>query len=317
MMDVEEAKHFSEKHFPKGPEALATKLGINVVESPLTGCDGWVLSGPKGTVIRLNSLNTSNRRRFTLAHEISHLLLGIPTVVGESINDSLKSDDREERRVNNLASELLLPTSVVKTAIPSVPVVALQLRKLAKHAKVSELAAAIRVVNLAESIGLSNACVTFFQNGEFKWNWSTTLKMPPELAVSLMQDAQKDHPAPVRIVRKKTKDVVIASLIENPNHNSQTMLVQLLPEVVGNTLSPVELRTQLEQYLFDGDNEFRMQLQGVFGSFRPKCIGLSLEDGYALFFEQKGERWQGVRRSRLHSAKGREYVRLRLKEWCK
>ena len=87
MMNVEEAKRFAEKHFPNGPEELARKLGIVVLESPLVGCDGWVLSGSAGLIIRLNSNNPSTRRRFTLAHELGHLLLEIPTVVGESVFD--------------------------------------------------------------------------------------------------------------------------------------------------------------------------------------------------------------------------------------
>ncbi len=316
MMDIEKAKRFAEKHFPNGPEALAEKLGIAVVKSELTGCDGWVLSGSAGHLIRLNSESSLNRRRFTLAHELGHLLLGVPTVVGESIYDSLQSDNQEERRVNDLAAELLLPSGVVQAALPSVPVLAAQLRKLAKQGKVSELAAAIRVANLAEAIGLVNASVAFFQNGELRWNWSKTLTMSSDAAVSLLKAAQQSDPQPIRIQRKKTQDVIVASLIANPNHNSTTLFVQLLPIEVGNQLSVVEKRRELEEYLFQDDNEFRMQLQGVFGAFRPKCKDWSLNVAFAEFYKQKGERWDGKRRIRLHCDKGREYVRLRLKEWC-
>lgn len=316
MMDIEKAKRFAEKHFPNGPEALAEKLGIDVVESTLAGCDGWVLSGKSGIIIRLNGQNSKNWRRFTLAHELGHLLFGVATVVGESVYDSLQSNDSEERRVNDLAAELLLPESVVRQSIASVPVVAAQLRKLAKQANVSELAAAIRVANLAGVIGLVNASVAFFQNDEFRWNWSKTLTMPPELAVALLEDVKDSAPHPVRIQRKATNDVIIASLIANSVLNLATLFVQLLPSAVGNQLSAVERRIELEEYLFKGDNEFRMQLQGVFGAFRPKCKGWSLTMAFAEFFKQKGDRWDGQRRARLHSDKGREYVRLRLQEWC-
>lgn len=316
MMDIEKAKRFAEKHFPNGPEALAEKLGIDVVESPLTGCDGWVLSDTAGSIIRLNSENSPKRRRFTLAHELGHLLLGVPTVVGESFYDSLQSDNAEERRVNDLASELLLPQSVVEKTLPSVPVLAAQLRKLAKQAKVSELAAAIRVANLATEIGLVNASVAFFQNDEFRWNWSKTLTVRPDVAVRLLNDAKESDPHPFRFDRKKTNDVIVASLIANPYHNSATLFVQLLPSEVGNQLSAAERRIQLEEYLFKEDNQFRMELQGVFGAFRPKCKSWSLNVAFNEFFKQKGDRWDGQRRSRLHSEKGREYVRLRLKEWC-
>src|SRR5258708_3230632 len=120
MFSIADAKRFAERHFPNGPEKLAEKLNIHVCEGPLTGCDGWVLSGPAGVLIRLNSNVSKARRRFTLAHELSHLLLGVPTVVGESVYDSLKSNSKEERRVNNLAAELLLPEPVVRKNLPSV-----------------------------------------------------------------------------------------------------------------------------------------------------------------------------------------------------
>jgi Zn-dependent peptidase ImmA (M78 family) len=314
MIGIEKAKKFAEEHFPDGPERLAEKLGINIYHRPLTGCDGWALSGPAGKLIRINSNASANRQRFTLAHELGHLLLEVPTVVGESVYESLKSGSSEERKVNDLASELLLPESVVRQYVPSVPIVASQLKKLASKAKVSELSAAIRVANLAAEIGLVNASVVFFQNGDLEWHWSKTLTMTPQDAVELLQAAKRDYPKPVRIPEKH--DVIVASLLKNTGFNSETLFVQLLPAAVGNSLSREELRKQLEEFLFKDDNEFRMQLQGVFGAFRPKCRDWSLDVAFAEFYASKADRWEGNRRIRLNSIKGRQYVRLRLEEWC-
>jgi hypothetical protein len=267
-------------------------------------------------LIRINSAMPTARRRFTLAHELGHLLLGVPTVVGETVYDSLRSDNAEERQVNNLAGELLLPETFVRQSLPAVPVVAAQLRKLARKARVSELMAAIRVANLAKQVGLINASVAFFRSESLEWNWSKTLKMPSATAVKLLDEARKSDPNPARIPRTQTNDVIVASLIENPQNKSATLFVQLLPAEVGNQLTSTERRQQLEHYLFGDDNEFRMQLQGVFGAFRPKCQDLTVDAAFQRFFAQKGEKWQGTRRSRLHSAKGQEYVRLRLRDWC-
>ena len=316
MMPIDRAKRFAEQHFPRGPEELAAKLGLQVRETSLAGCDGWVLSGPAGTVIRLNSNLTAARRRFTLAHELGHLLLGVPTVIGESVYESLRSDSDEERRVNELASELLMPEKIVRESLPAVPVVAAQLRKLASKAKVSELAVAIRVANLADTIGLVNAAVAFFKDDNFEWHWSRTLRMQRDIALNLLKEAKRSHPQPARVRRKAKNDVIVASMIENPMFGSSTLFVQLLPTEMGNRPSNDERRRDLEGYLFDGDNEFRMQLQGVFGAFRPKCQELNLESAVATFYRDKAPRWQGLRHTRLFSAKGREYVRLRLAEWC-
>jgi hypothetical protein len=317
MMPVEKAKRLAEQHFPSGHEKLAESLGITVKGGPLAGCDGWVLSGPGGILIRLNAAASPTRRRFTLAHELGHLLLGIPTVIGESVYDSLKSDSAEERKVNDLASELLLPQSIVRQFVPAVPVVAKQLSKLAKQAKVSDLMAAIRVANLAEELGLENASVAFFQDGKLAWNWSRTLTMRQATAEHLLEAAQESQPQAARIERKTTNDVIVASLIDNPYFNSATLFVQLLPAGVGNQLAPPERRQQLEAFLFGDDDEFRMSLQGVFGAFRPKCTDWTLDEAVSEFYRAKSDRWDGVRRTRLLSAKGREYVRLRLQEWCR
>jgi hypothetical protein len=68
--------------------------------------------------------------------------------------------------------------------------------------------------------------------------------------------------------------------------------------------------------MMDVEQAKRMQLQDVFGAFRPKCKDWTLDFAFTEFFEKKGGRWQGARHARLNSAKGREYVRLRLQEWC-
>ena len=314
MTSIDRAKKFAEAHFPKGPEKLAEKLGIKIYQGTLTGCDGWSLSGPAGKLIRINSSVSTTRQRFTLAHELGHLLLAIPTVVGESMYDSLKSSSDEERRVNDLASELLLPESVVRQYVPSVPIVASQLTRLAAKAKVSQLSAAIRVANLAEEIGLVNASVVFFQNGGFEWHWSKTLRMTPQGAVDLFRAAKRHHPKPVRM--PQADDVIVASLLSNPGFASETLFVQLLPAAAGNSLSREELKKQLEEFLFKDDDEFRRQLQGVFGAFLPKCRNASLEVAFGEFYASKANHWQGNRRTRLDSIKGRQYVRLRLEEWC-
>lgn len=317
MMDVEAAKTFAEEHFPEGPEKLAEKLGITVRDSPLTGCDGWVLVHGKRIVIRINSESSATRRRFTLAHELGHLLLGVPTVVGETVFDSLRSDSVEERRVNTLAGELLLPESVVRRACPAVPVVATQFKKLAKRANISELAVAIRVVNLAASIGLQNASVAFFKNGEVEWQWSNTLmRMPTELAISLLEAAQNSGTNTVRIEHKTTRDVIVASQIANPAFNSATLFVQLLPLEVGNRLSSVERRKELETFLFEGDPAFGPVVQGCMSQMKRRCTNLALDAATADFDDRYREKWTPSQAKKLKSPKGREYVRLRLQEWC-
>jgi len=105
MITPEAARKFALEHFPHGPEALVEKLGVTVRESEMSGCDGWCLVRDDQAIIRINSRLGQSRRRFTLAHELGHLILGIPGVVGESYEQMLSSDLDHEKRVNELASD--------------------------------------------------------------------------------------------------------------------------------------------------------------------------------------------------------------------
>ena len=46
MMRLDKARQMALNYYPNGPERIADELGVVVRESPLVGCDGWVLSGP-------------------------------------------------------------------------------------------------------------------------------------------------------------------------------------------------------------------------------------------------------------------------------
>jgi hypothetical protein len=229
MIGVEEAVALANKHFPEGPEKLAECLGVTVRHSSLTGCDGWCLAAGGRAVIRIHSGLAKSRQRFTLAHELGHLLLAVPSIVGESLSDILSSNDAEERRVNELAAELLIPRAVVRATVCDLPVVAKVLRRLARKARVSELTAALRIANLARDLGLGGACVVFFEGREVAWQWSQTLTLSTETAIRLRTESQAAAPGACRHVRKDQGDVMIASLIEKPIFGSATMLVQLLP----------------------------------------------------------------------------------------
>jgi Zn-dependent peptidase ImmA (M78 family) len=316
MISVERALAFARQHYPNGPEKLAEHLGVRVTFSAMNGCDGWCLFCGNRAVIRINNQLVRSRQRFTLAHELGHLLLDIPTVIGESFSDILRSNDDEERRVNEVAAELLIPRDIVKTVASELPVVAPVLKRLAKQSHVSELAAALRIANLAAELGLEKASVVFFEGDTVSWQWSQTLSMPDDTAISLRNATREVAPNPFRHIREDKGDVIVASLIENPFFGSATLFVQLLPSEYGVQKSRDERRAELEQYLFDGQASFQRQLQGCFGAFKPRVEGMSVAEAEAAFWERYEQRFSGTPKKRLSSQKGREYVRLRLEEWC-
>jgi len=122
--------------------ALARRLGVSrIIEEPLR-FEGGVFDLPNGErVIKLKASSTFVRKRFTLAHEIGHLLLGKP-----GLRSSCGEDRDLERACDTIASELLMPAN---EAVPFVKQLGRpspeKLTAVASRFQVSLQAAAFRV----------------------------------------------------------------------------------------------------------------------------------------------------------------------------
>jgi Zn-dependent peptidase ImmA (M78 family) len=111
---------------PFDPWRVARDLGVYVESTPLSGIDGYVERRGESLTIILNALAPRYRARFTLAHEIGHILLarwannagrfmrfranGIPA--GTSFRDP-----EEERLCNKFAAAFLMPSSEIREVI--------------------------------------------------------------------------------------------------------------------------------------------------------------------------------------------------------
>lgn len=85
-------------------------LGLLVTDEP-TGRDGAGASG--ATLVLVNSEDTYGRQRFTIAHELGHLLFGDADT---RFFDLRKSKHWHETRANYFAAALLMPETGVRTA---------------------------------------------------------------------------------------------------------------------------------------------------------------------------------------------------------
>lgn len=111
---------------PVPVDRIAHKLGVRVqfasLDNDLSGMahirDGVV-------VIGVNSLHAPNRQRFTLAHELGHVVLHrsilestvhVDRVLLRDRNSS-NGTDLQEMQANAFASELLMPTDMLKVIL--------------------------------------------------------------------------------------------------------------------------------------------------------------------------------------------------------
>ena len=124
-------------------DALARKLGVRRIILQNLPFEGGLFRLPDGElVIKLNSGSSFVRRRFTLAHEIGHLLLDtIP-----AHRSTHRHDEALERTCDLIAAELLMPTAEASAFIRGLgPPSPRKLSDIASKYAVSIQTAAIRV----------------------------------------------------------------------------------------------------------------------------------------------------------------------------
>ena len=121
------------------------KLDIELVEDEADSIDAMLIHVPPGKpIIAVNSSRPLCRRRFSVAHEIGHYLLGHNSLsFSESGGGMIKRDPRQERAANAFAAEFLMPKKLLSREAHKY-----SLRGLARRYMVSMQAMEIRLKEL-------------------------------------------------------------------------------------------------------------------------------------------------------------------------
>lgn len=110
---------------PVPVDDIARKLGAEIRYLPFKGeggISGMLFRQEKEAVIGVNSLHHPNRQRFTIAHEIGHMLLHRgsdiyidKTLFTFNLRDDVSSEasNRDEIEANCFAAELLMPKQML------------------------------------------------------------------------------------------------------------------------------------------------------------------------------------------------------------
>ncbi|MGH7510941.1 MAG: ImmA/IrrE family metallo-endopeptidase [Gemmatimonadales bacterium] len=122
----ERAEELLRKHDISEPpvpvELIAQREGMRIGKHRFDGHEsGFALRDGHTLIIGVNSLHSSRRQRFTIAHEIGHLKMheGRQLTLDSSVrinsrdNVSSLATDREEIQANAFAAALLMPTAMV------------------------------------------------------------------------------------------------------------------------------------------------------------------------------------------------------------
>jgi IrrE N-terminal-like domain len=152
---------------------VATRLGLEIVESEVSGFDGAlvrVVGVPLGTIIVKRSIRESGRKNFTIAHEVGHFVLPHHATQGatcrsEDVENWAKSLPREECEANVFAGEFLIPEPYIREracrATPSFE----SIRWMAETFSTSLTASAYRLMNLTTF----RAAIVWSTAGQIRW----------------------------------------------------------------------------------------------------------------------------------------------------
>lgn len=144
---------------PVPVEVLAERAGAVIRYEPFEGqLSGMLYRSDDGAVIGVNSLHPAVRQRFSIAHEIGHLLLHGPELhvdehafVAFRDLESSKASDPAEIEANQFAAALLMPADLLMKSIGELgsnPDVSDAIRVLAQRFQVSQEAMTIRLSKL-------------------------------------------------------------------------------------------------------------------------------------------------------------------------
>lgn len=102
------------------PELVEEVFGADVAVVALDdGFDGLAASSDTAKLIVLGTSQVPARQRFTLAHELGHLLMADDqgAHLDENVYDKAQMKDPSEKRANAFASAFLMPADVLRSAV--------------------------------------------------------------------------------------------------------------------------------------------------------------------------------------------------------
>ena len=152
---------------------IAFAKGALVVEERVTGAAASIVKLGDHATIRIPPGDSQERKRFSIAHELGHLLMNHV----ESIQKVCTDEDMlnwyqssQETQANFFASELILPTMLVSQRCDVGTVSIDAIKTIAKDFRSSLTATAIKFVRLCPE----KCAVVYSANGKIKWFYKSS-----------------------------------------------------------------------------------------------------------------------------------------------
>lgn len=171
---------------PADPFKIAERLGIDIVYEKITDAEAYLICGGNNTIILSDKLKNSNRVNFTIFHEIGHYIIPWHNLnefrcskndIGISTNNNLF-----ESEANIFASEILLPTQLIKDRIYKKNIDWELIKNIANDTGASLTATVLKVVDLYDGAMAFAYCIDkrvkwAYKNSYFNFDIVSKLNM--------------------------------------------------------------------------------------------------------------------------------------------
>lgn len=176
--------------------------GVREIKVPMAldidGCEGMLVRNPKDTAewgIFYNGKTSSERRRFTIAHELGHFILHRGqrqnfSCDKESVYSGIDTIRLIEREADDFASNLLMPGDLLREWISNQSIDLHVLSAIAKRFQVSFEALCIRFIKFTTQ----RAILVYWDNGYLKYEWRSSSAVKTRIRIRRNGDPQEPLP---------------------------------------------------------------------------------------------------------------------------
>ena len=147
---------------------IAFAKGAMIVEQKLSRAAASIVKAGNRATIRIPPTDTAERKRFSIAHELGHLLMGHITLIQKICSDADMMDwyqSSQEAQANFFASELILPTKLVCSRCDIGNINFEPIKGIARDFRASLTATAIKFVRLCPE----KCAIIYSTQGKIRW----------------------------------------------------------------------------------------------------------------------------------------------------
>lgn len=147
--------------------------GAIVVEQEIMNASASIVKSGKNATIRISPMDNEERKRFSIAHELGHLFLGHLESIKKVCSDTDMMEwyhNNIETQANFFASELILPSKLLKKKCDVRSVNFEPIRMIAHEFRASLTASAIKFVRLCPE----KCALVCSQHGKVKWFYKSS-----------------------------------------------------------------------------------------------------------------------------------------------